>query len=108
MLVAIDPGITLNRTKTTSAAAATVGNDCSVRRNAKVSINGSLGGRSLVDPDVFRILMRQLGRVGLQPVGPGLIGHHSLVVVEEPHRSLLIEDAVGLAQQGVALVGVVG
>src|SRR3954453_13301307 len=84
MLVAIDPGITLNSTNTTSATAAMVGNDCKVRRNAKASISlglSSLGRRALLDPDVFRILVRQLGGVGLQPLDPGLVGHHGLVVV---------------------------
>src|SRR5258705_730537 len=108
MLVAIDPGITLNSTKTTSATAATIGNDCNVRRNAKASINKSLCRRSLVDPDVLRVLVRQFGRIGLEPVHPGLICHHGLVVVEEPHRRFVVEDAVGLAQQRVALVLIVG
>src|SRR5215217_331608 len=92
MLVAIDPGITLNSTNTTIATAAMVGNDCSVRRSAKASISRSLRGRPLVHPDVFGILVRQLGGVGLQPVDPRLIGHHRLVVVEEPHRGFLVED----------------
>src|SRR3954447_2351978 len=90
MLVAIDPGITLNSTNTTIATAAMVGNDCSVRRNAKASIGvyfgALLGRRALLDPDVFRILVCQLGRIRLQPLDPGLIGHHGLVVVEEPDR----------------------
>src|SRR5882762_5439096 len=113
MLVAIEPGITLNSTNTTSAAAAMVGNDCRVRRNVKASIGGSLGRgslgrRTLLDPDVFRILVRQLGRVRLQSLDPGLIRHHGLVVVEEPDRRFVVENGVGLAQQRDARGAVIG
>ena len=52
--------------------------------------------------------MRDLGRVGLQAVDPWLIGEHRLVVVEEPHRRLVVEQVVGLTQQVVALGGVPG
>src|SRR4051812_25786327 len=90
MLVAIDPRVTLNTTDTTRPTAAMVGNDCSVRRNAKASIGvyfgALLGRRALLDPDIFRILVRQLGRIRLQPLDPGLMRHHGLVVVEEPDR----------------------
>src|SRR5262249_44973262 len=108
MLVAIEPGMTLNSTNTTMATAATVGSDCSRRRTANANINVLLRWRALVDPDVFRILVRQLGCVRLQPVDPGLIGHHGLVVVEEPDRRFLVENVTRLAQQRVALVVVVG
>src|SRR6266567_6028934 len=113
MLVVIEPGITLNSTNTTSATAAMVGKDCKVRRNVKASIRGSLiggslGRRTVLDPDVFRILVRQLGSVRLQPLDPGLIRHHGLVVVEEPDRRFVVENGVGLAQQRNARLGVIG
>src|SRR3982075_4174881 len=108
MLVALAPGITLNSTNTTIATAAMVGNDCKVRRNAKASIGDSLGRRALLDPDVFRILVRQLGCIRLQPLDPGLMRHHGLVVVEKPDRCLVVENAVGLAQQRDAGGGIIG
>ena len=41
----------------------------------------------------------EFGRVRLQALEPGLIRHHRLVVVEEPHRRLFVEHGVRLLQQ---------
>ena len=49
------------------------------------------------------ILVRQLGRVRLQPLDPRLIRHHRLVVVEEPDRRFVVEDGVGLRSSAMRL-----
>src|SRR5438477_6338411 len=125
MLDTMLPGTTLNSTKITSTTASTVGTVCRIRRIANESIgivppslhhflrwregeSASLGGRGLVDPEVFDVLMGQFRRVQLNPLEPRLHRHDSLVVVEEPHRRFVIEQGIGLLQQLAALGGVVG
>src|SRR5258708_30763253 len=108
------PGSTLNRMKTSAMTANRVGMTLARRRARTRSISRSsaasmrvpsLRGRRGVYPDVFVVLVGDLGRVGLQPVQPRLVGHHRLVVVEEPHRRLFVEQVVGLAKQVVELGG---
>src|SRR5215207_1909290 len=125
------PGMTLNRTKISSATARMIGTVCRTRRKRKANIGsrpdsrvagegrqaermdrpwfGRLlrGRRGLVDPEALVILERELGRVRLQALEPGLIGHHRLVVVEEPHRRLLLDDGVDLLQVGDLLCRIV-
>src|SRR5262249_16195972 len=102
------PGRTLNSTKTSAMTANSVGTTLARRRASTRSISRSsaasmrlqsLRGRCGVHPDVFVVLVGDLGRIGLQAVQPRLIGHYCLVVVEEPDRSLLVQKIVGLAQQ---------
>src|SRR4051794_1507682 len=109
------PGMTENSTKMSSATARRIGNICRTRRrrNANIAIfdrvlrrprarrSGRLlrGRRGVVDPDALVVLEGELGGVRLQPVQPGLIGHYRLVVVEEPHRRFLVDDAVDLLQR---------
>src|SRR5205823_12746697 len=106
---------TLNSTKTTAMTANRVGTTLARRRARTGSISCSLAasrrlpslrGRRSVHPDVLVVLVGDLGRVGLQTVQPGLVGHYRLVVVEEPHRRLVVEQVVGLAKQVVHLLGV--
>ena len=109
------PGRTLNSRKTSATTASRVGMTLA-RRRARTKqriIDPSADDRPLgrryfagevgIDPDVLGVLMRDLGRVGLQAVDPRLIGQHRLVVVEEPNRRFVVEQVVGLAQQVVAL-----
>src|SRR5258707_8409302 len=80
MLDTMLPGTTLNSTKITSTTARTVGTVCRIRRIANESIGTvppslhhfameggrervSLGGRGLIDPEVFDVLMGQFRRV---------------------------------------------
>src|SRR4051812_22526462 len=105
------PGRTLNMTKISATTAATVGTTFASRRARTESITRlrcpgavpcavrSFGRRSLVDPHVLEVLVCNLRRVGLEAVQPRLIGQHRLVVVEEPHRRLFVEQVIGLAQQ---------
>src|SRR2546421_11353429 len=123
MLDMMLPGTTLNSTKITSTTASTVGTVCRIRRIANESIGivppsphhcdggrarahvtcMSLGGRGLVDPEVFDVLMGQFRRVQLNPLEPRLHRHDRLVVVEEPDRGFFIEQRIGLLQQLDAL-----
>src|SRR6476620_2371111 len=89
------PGTTLNSTKITSTTASTVGTVCRIRRIANESIgivpppsiilrwregeSASLGGRGLVDPEVFDVLMGQFGCVQLNALEPRPHRHDSLV-----------------------------
>src|SRR3977135_1137871 len=85
MLDMMLPGTTLNSTKITRTTASTVGTVCRIRRIANESIGTvppalhhcameggrervSLGGRGLVDPEVFDVLVGQFGRIQLNPV----------------------------------------
>src|SRR5262249_5171019 len=111
------PGRTLNSTKTTAMTANSVGTMLARRRARTRSINcssytppklSSLCGRRSVHPDVLVVLVGDLGGIGLQTMQPRLIGHHRLVVVEEPHWCLFVEQVVGLADQVDLLVRIVG
>jgi hypothetical protein len=65
-------------------------------------------GRSLVDPEVFDVLVGQFCCVQLNSLEPRLHCHDRLVVIEEPDRRFFIEQGVRLLQRLDALCGVVG